>query len=131
LFWSFAKPREEEKITKEMASCHVSDLNTLSMDIKCHANYHIDNDNKEMHITHEFEWGFVKIRCPGFSWKPISSDIQNVGYANAVIGLYRHELCDGFYVVEGYTISRNGREPTRIEMIPVFRRQRQVMDVES
>jgi hypothetical protein len=85
---------------------------------------------KKMHITHGFKWGFVKIRCPRFSWNLVLSDIQNVGYANTVIGLYRHQLCDGFYVVEGYTISRNRWEPRRIEMISVFRRQRQVTDVE-
>jgi len=57
-----------------------------------------------MHITQDFKWEFRKIRCLSFSWKLILSDTQNVGYANTVIGLSRHELCDGIYVVEGYTI---------------------------
>jgi hypothetical protein len=84
-----------------------------------------------MHITHELKWGFRTIRCPRFSWKLILSHTQDDGYANRVIGLYRHEPCDAFYVVEGYTISRNKREVTSIETILVFRCQRHVMGVES
>jgi hypothetical protein len=46
--------------------------------------------------------------------------------------LSRCEICDGFNVVEGYTmesynISGNRYEPNRIEMILVFRCQRQVL----
>jgi len=74
--------------------------------------------------------GLKNTRFTSFSWKLILSDTQNVGYTNIVIGLYRDDLCDGFYIVKGYTISRNRWDPRRIYMILVFRSQRQVMGVQ-
>jgi hypothetical protein len=81
-----------------------------------------------MLITHEFKWAFTKTRCVRFFGKLSLSDTQNSAYVNMVLGyLSWCELCDGFNVVEGYTILSNIKEPTKIEMVLVFRCQKQIL----
>jgi hypothetical protein len=58
-----------------------------------------------MLITHEFEWRFTKTRCQSFFGKLLLSDTSNNEYTNTMVGyLPRCELCDGFNVLEGYTM---------------------------
>lgn len=56
---------------------------------------------------------------------------DNGWYATTMIWLLGHELCDGFYIEKGYTISKNRRESVEVQIILIIRCERQVIDIES
>ena len=66
--------------------------------------------------------GFMKSKFPSFSHKLSLSNAWNARYNNdMVIGLCGFELCSGFNVVKRYIVLGSRREPTRIEIILVFK----------
>ena len=55
-------------------------------------------------ITHEFTWIFRNTMCPSFFGKLSLNDTNDGASIDIMVGLSRGDQCNGFNVVEWYTI---------------------------